>query len=1552
MSRTEDFVRSLLPARQSTLPSPSKIFSEAVILLGQDFSASRVVIFTIQKGRAGAKATYEYCANGMSSILGQSFPWEEDYTEELLNSSLPLPVNDIATDKRFNNKKISSDWKITSLMSMPIQLGDTIVGLITIQTEDSRKWEISEISHFAHLISGLSYILELIRPYAELRKQFDRYLLVNELARQFTLINNVSDLFHTLVVELRRILAFDFVSLNIIDETTGRLLNTEQARYSTGRFQFGHFLPASYSIPGWCVANWRYLIIRNLAKETVLRVRREWLDAGLIGCAAFPLTFADQVIGAILFFTHSKSGFDDTEVQILQQSVEQTSAAIHRVRTVEQLVKNVGIDVQAVRREELIKRISKAIGSQLDWELVLQHAVNELGRHLAVSRCYIILSPQEDETSNIVFEYRAKDISPLTRSVFPIKNNFGLQETISSGEVVMYVDAQSEELLRSIEEYLKDNNVRSTLYYLIATTGDKRAFIGLDQCDRTRTWTKDEQNLVITVSQELAIALEQAELIAKLQRQAEREALLNRLTASIRASLDPKQVLQTTVEELAKTLAIDHCFIGLADSNKKQIVIESEFCATGIKSLQGRAVDRRIFGDNLDWSNSGKFLSVTSSVRFSKEEREKQEQENEAETTESTGDTGLPAAAYVPVYVDKSLIAIIGLKQQGKQRFWKKEEVSLLNAVADQVAVAISQANLLEQSRAQAEKEVLLNQMFKTLADSFNRSEIIEKLVVQLGQSLLVDRCFILLYFEPIYDTSRLHSLEHKSEYLATDISSVKENLEFFHPKLLKWLAKNQRLLVVNDVADYPFAEGKTELINTGVKSLLIVPIVQSGKLIGIMGLHQCEKVRIWQETEIDLVAAIASQTAVAINNAYLFRHIADSQEHWQRTFDSMTDGVALLDQEGKVICVNQALNRLCNPNNEDLVGKHGSKLFSVAPEAYIGFEPIAESLKSSVSMQVEVQDLRSRILRQNIDPILDEKRKVANLILVVRDVTKEREAEKEMAQRNRELSTLNAISEEISKSLEIDKIIISAFAKTVEVMGADTGLVLLLDEMQESLRPVAYHGQQPESILSLITQPNSQRSLIKSAADFKQTYVIENIDKDEMPDPIFRDIAHRLGLRAVLITTLQSKNRGLGLLLVAHRQKHKFQTNEIQLINAIGRQVGVAMENARLVASLQEALQELREANRLKDEFLATLSHELRTPLTSIRGWTELLIEHEGLEEDVYNSLKAVLNNADSLQQLINDLLELSRIENRVLKLEIEPTDINLVVISAVQTVKQMADNRAVIIEQNLTMNLPEISADTNRLQQVFWNLLSNSIKFSRAKGYVKISTSYNDKWIEVRVEDNGIGIEPTFLPLVFERFRQADSSSTRRYGGLGIGLSLVKSLVEVHGGEVQAESAGKDQGSTFVVRLPISPQSIIIENRDKQFDGVKISSNQPRILIIEDLEDSLRVLTSIIERQGHEILTARSTEAGLRMAERFLPKVVLMDVNMPGRNPYDVMLELRKSSELANIQVIAISGFLAENERQKILSTGFAGLITKPFRRSELITLINNTLTPNKID
>ncbi|HYG79137.1 MAG TPA: GAF domain-containing sensor histidine kinase, partial [Pyrinomonadaceae bacterium] len=308
-------------------------------------------------------------------------------------------------------------------------------------------------------------------------------------------------------------------------------------------------------------------------------------------------------------------------------------------------------------------------------------------------------------------------------------------------------------------------------------------------------------------------------------------------------------------------------------------------------------------------------------------------------------------------------------------------------------------------------------------------------------------------------------------------------------------------------------------------------------------------------------------------------------------------------------------------------------------------------------------------------------------------------------------------------------------------------------------------------------------------------------------------DIIESIGLKSLAVVPIMHQGRVIGS-LSGHQttRPRRWAEDDVDLLTAVATQIGSTLENARLIS-------ELREANRLKDEFLATLSHELRTPLTAIKGWVDLLSENDALQfdEELADGIEVIRNSASSLTQLISDLLDLSRIQRRVLRLDRKPSDINLVVMDAVQVVRPSATARRLDLRLELGENLPAASIDPHRIQQVVWNLLNNAVKFTPEGGRIIARTRLIDsagimladdeteppRWLVIEVEDTGEGIPPEFLPYVWDRFRQADSSSTRRHGGLGIGLALVKELVEAHGGQVTARSEGG--GAIFTVRLPL---------------------------------------------------------------------------------------------------------------------------------------------------
>jgi signal transduction histidine kinase len=308
-------------------------------------------------------------------------------------------------------------------------------------------------------------------------------------------------------------------------------------------------------------------------------------------------------------------------------------------------------------------------------------------------------------------------------------------------------------------------------------------------------------------------------------------------------------------------------------------------------------------------------------------------------------------------------------------------------------------------------------------------------------------------------------------------------------------------------------------------------------------------------------------------------------------------------------------------------------------------------------------------------------------------------------------------------------------------------------------------------------------------------------------------DIVEGIGLKSIAVVPIMHQGRVIGSLSGHQTTRQKrWAEDDVDLLTAVATQIGSTLENARLIS-------ELREAGRLKDEFLATLSHELRTPLTAIKGWVDLLSENDALQfdEELADGIEVIRNSASSLTQLISDLLDLSRIQRRVLRLDRKPSDINLVVLDAVQVVRPSAAARRLDLRMELEEDLPAANIDPHRMQQVVWNLLNNAVKFTPEGGRIIARTRLIDsagimladdeteplRWVVIEVEDTGEGIPAEFLPYVWDRFRQADSSSTRRHGGLGIGLALVKELVEAHGGRAAARSEGG--GATFTVRLPL---------------------------------------------------------------------------------------------------------------------------------------------------
>jgi len=395
-----------------------------------------------------------------------------------------------------------------------------------------------------------------------------------------------------------------------------------------------------------------------------------------------------------------------------------------------------------------------------------------------------------------------------------------------------------------------------------------------------------------------------------------------------------------------------------------------------------------------------------------------------------------------------------------------------------------------------------------------------------------------------------------------------------------------------------------------------------------------------------------------------------------------------------------------------------------------------------------------------------------------------------------------------------------------------------------------------------------------------------------------------------------------------------------------------MAAQREQLLAAERAARHDAEIATRMKDEFLATLSHELRTPLSVIIGWSQLLLKREPDNEPLRKGLSTILQSARTQATLISDMLDMSAIFLGKVKLDLEPLDGFEHVARVVQSSEPSMQSKGIRLEFQPSFEVCLVLADPARLQQILWNLLSNAIKFTPPNGRISIAARRTDTRFEIAVADSGVGIEPDFLPHLFDRFRQADGSTSRRYGGLGLGLSIVKQLVEMHGGEVWAESEGMNRGACFTVSLPVYRSPLIAsETGDVQGEKGDLlhadSLAGQLILAVEDQPDMLEYLTHLLREYGAEVTGVTSAYAALEeLAGRGAGfySALVADVGMPGMDGYQLIETVRRGMGLDGtaLRAVAVTALAREDDRRRALESGFQAHVTKPYRAATLIAAI----------
>jgi PAS domain S-box-containing protein len=584
------------------------------------------------------------------------------------------------------------------------------------------------------------------------------------------------------------------------------------------------------------------------------------------------------------------------------------------------------------------------------------------------------------------------------------------------------------------------------------------------------------------------------------------------------------------------------------------------------------------------------------------------------------------------------------------------------------------------------------------------------------------------------------------------------------------------------------------------------------------------------------------------------------------------------------------------------------------------------------------------------VSPIRDDTGAVVGASKIARDITERIRLRAEAIEQAQIAAKIGEVGAAVASTLERDTIVQKVTDAATELTKAEFGAFFynVVDPQSGDAFMLYTLSGAPKEAFAKFPHP-------RATAVFGPTFRGEGSVRldDVTADPRYGKSAPYFGMppghlpvRSYLAVPVKGLNGGvLGGLFFGHSQVGVFNEQHERLAQGIAAWASVALENARLYVEAQEA-------NRTKDEFLAVLSHELRTPLNAILGYARLLRGGILTGEKAGRGLETLERNATWLTQIVEDVLDVSRIIAGKIRLDVQPVGLPLVVDNAVATVQPAADAKGVRLQAIIDPGVGPVSGDPDRLQQVVWNLVSNAVKFTPKNGRVQVRLERVNSNVEIAVSDTGIGIRPDFLPYVFERFRQAEGGTTRRTGGLGLGLAIVRHIVEMHGGSVDASSAGEGKGSTFRVRLPV----MIVQPRemDARREHPRTERVQPltgladlrgiRVLAIDDEQDALTLLETALESAGAEVTTLVSPLAALERIAALRPDALVIDLGMPEMDGFELIARVRASADrdVRDVPAAALTAFARSEDRTRALRSGFEMHLAKPVDPGELVASV----------
>jgi PAS domain S-box-containing protein len=713
---------------------------------------------------------------------------------------------------------------------------------------------------------------------------------------------------------------------------------------------------------------------------------------------------------------------------------------------------------------------------------------------------------------------------------------------------------------------------------------------------------------------------------------------------------------------------------------------------------------------------------------------------------------------------------------------------------------------------------------------------------------------------------------------------------------------------------------------------------------------------RIAVVVNIDPIRDAGGRIVGAINvfhDTPVLQHTAQADAMLAAIVDSSQDAIVSKTLDGIIQSWNAGAERIFGYTPEEIIGSPVLRI--IPPELHDEETGILEKIRKGERIEHfdtlrVAKDGRRIPVSLAISPVRDVTGAIVGASKVARDISERaradealRDSERLLAAEALALAKLSYASTRLWRSHSLAHGLDEMLQTVIELLGADKGHIQLLNETGDVLTIVSHEGFEQPFLDHFNEVSADNDSACGRALRLREQVIIADVERDEGYEP-FRQLARDAGYRAVVATPLASIDGSpLGMVSTHFHSAHRPSDQELRRLDLYCRQASDFIQRFRLEQTLRENEEALREADRRKDEFLALLAHELRNPLAPIR-YALATTQKAGRTPDQQRRAEEIIERQVAhMSRLLDDLLDISRITRGTLELKKTPTELTVVIGTAIEAARPILDAKRHTLSLDLPKEAVRLQADPVRLAQVFSNLLINAAKYTDPGGEIHLRAVQQQGRIVVSVRDNGIGIAAEMMPRLFTLFSQAHTALDRSEGGLGVGLALVRGLVALHGGKVEARSEGPGRGSEFIVQLPLGTATVESVGSEPELEIAETGAAL-RILVVDDNKDAADTCSTLLELSGHQLRTAYTGKRAIEIAKVFHPHVVVLDIGLPDANGYDIARKMRAAPWGGDTVLVAVTGWGHEDDRRRAFDAGFDHHLTKPLAANVLESLINS--------